>query len=261
MNLNFKKFVEVLENAPEEVKNTFMSMMFSMGMSMKQLEEHTLKEKNVGIEQSINGGGSLSESFINGKHSKQTQEYKERFYSILREADKIAEEKFGNTYFSSNMDLLTEMGGDASIFNKRKEVLNEKYNNGLSIIIENKVTLLNQDYMITRSKPIYKSAINILKTTDVIDESDVDCNLTYLEIYNKYGNNVQVKLIFQNYDQYQFNTFSNFYQKYRNLIINKSYAIEFYKNYKKEYLALENLINEDINQNSIILTFNGKFVR
>lgn len=261
MNFNFKKFGEVLENAPEEVKNTFLSLMFSMGMSMKQLEEYTLKEKNVGIEQSISGGGNLSESFLNGKHNKQTQEYKQKFYSILREADRIAEQRFGNQYFSKNIDLLNEMGDNASNFNSRQNLLNEKTNKGLSYLVENKKSLINHDYEIRGQKPIYSTTIKLLKATDVLD--DVDQYLSHIEVYNKYGSNVEVKLIFQNYNPTEFAWFKIFYNKYKSLIINKTYGVKFYDNrkYKEEYVSLSNLINEQNYDHQIVLTYSGVFIK
>lgn len=254
--MNFDHFKKVLDEAPEEIKSFFMSAMFSLGMSMKQMEEHTLKEKNVGIEQSISGGGSLTESFVNGKHNKQTQEYKEKFYQILREADVIAKKKFGHEYFSNREDLLNEMGNDASKFNNRKKLLNEKEQNGLSELIQNKLSLLNQDYELTGQKPIYSSSIKLLKSVTSLDV--LDNYISYIELYNKYGNNITINIIFQNHDNYAFQHLLNYFNQNKQLIINKVYGIEYYNNYKKHYYSLLSLNNLNIYDSSIILSYNSK---
>lgn len=256
------KLLEQLKNAPKEIKDFVLTMLLSGGMAMKEVENSmkVQNNSNIQIEQSQDSLGTLSEAFLAGKQNKQTKEYAEKFYKILGAADKIAKEKYGQTYFSNNEgydEIKQVLGNGIDKVNTQKQYLNEQtINNKLEYTVSNTKTLLNHDYIQANSKPIYSYSIKIKNkyNIDILEQY-----LKVIRVYDKNSRDKKLEMYLYPDNLSQFNEFLKLFRQNQDELTS-IYSIEYYTNYKKYFMSIDSFAGADIVGDKLVLSFNGKIV-
>lgn len=220
---------------PDDIKKFVLSSMINTAVALKNAEDETMRTKDIShsVEQSISGGGSLLEALKGGIVNEQTKKYAEQYKQILREADKIAEEKYGQSFFSTS-----------PIF--AKEEISKK------LLAEEQRIKESYDYVVKNKK----TCINELNAVRGIEPPKYKYDIV---VFNKYANNLQEYInhiyIKQKNDTHYTIILNIPREKSHTnnlkLLIN-SEVIQYYHNYEYIKMKLVSFVSQHMNNNSYL---------
>ena len=229
--MDANQILETIEKLPSSLKNFIYSSMISLTMATKNVNEEIFEVQAIPVETTqTQVKHSLSFLFHNDINNEQVAQYKKRFYSILKEADSIAEKQFGQTYFSKN--LLNEENALFQRVNAKQADLAK--NNIISL--QNQVHLLNPYEVQTLGQaPKYDSKIKVSRNVNT--DYKIEILADYLQI-KPLNNNYELRFIIETGANKRINPndinklanfqYVNFFWKYEQ----QSYKIITYSNYE-----------------------------